>query len=111
MMQTTDIDLAGWDIVHADDAEWMPWGSRNDARAKMLGQADGYLVMLVEAQPGYQGDAHVHEHAEFFYLIAGALRNQGQEMRAGDGYAAAQGSSHTDFATEAGATYIVIFKI
>jgi hypothetical protein len=32
-------------------------------------------------------------------------------MSAGDGYAAAAGSTHTDFETETGATYIVIFKI
>jgi hypothetical protein len=32
-------------------------------------------------------------------------------MKAGDGYAAAAGSSHDDFATDSGATYIVIFKI
>ena len=44
-------------------------------------------------------------------MVAGTLRNQGQEMTAGDGYAAAAGSSHTDFATDTGATYIVVFKI
>ncbi len=106
-----NIDLAGWDITRADDAEWVPWGTRGDARAKILGNADGYMVVLVEAQPGYEGDPHEHVHAEFFYLIDGALRNQGQEMKTGDGYAAAAGSSHTDFATASGATYIVIFKI
>ena len=33
------------------------------------------------------------------------------EMTAGDGYAAAAGSTHADFATDTGATYLVIFKI
>ena len=107
----TTIDLTGWTIVRSGDAEWMPWGTRGDARAKMLGNADGHLVMLVEAQPGYQGDPHVHDYPEFFYLIEGTLRNQGQVMRTGDGYAAAAGSTHTNFATDTGATYIVIFKI
>jgi quercetin dioxygenase-like cupin family protein len=111
MEPMTAIDLSGWDIVPADRTEWMPWGGSGDARAKLLGRADGYMVMLVEAQPGYEGDAHVHDHAEFFYLIEGTLRNQGQEIHAGDGYAAAAGSSHTDFATVGGATYIVIFKL
>jgi hypothetical protein len=32
-------------------------------------------------------------------------------MAAGDGYAAAAGSTHTAFATDTGATYLVIFKI
>ena len=32
-------------------------------------------------------------------------------MVRGDAYAAAPGSSHTDFATETGATYLLVFKI
>ena len=44
-------------------------------------------------------------------MIEGTVRNQGNAMPAGDGYAAAAGSNHTDFATDSGATYIVIFKI
>lgn len=107
-----DISLEGWDIKKSDESEWMPWtGSAGEARAKILGAADGYIVVLVEAQPGYSGNPHVHAHPEFNYVVAGTLKNQGQEMSAGDGYAAAAGSSHADFSTEAGATYIVIFKI
>jgi hypothetical protein len=53
----------------------------------------------------------VHTHAEFNYVVDGTVRNQGLEMAAGDGYAAAAGSSHADFATDSGATYLVIFKI
>ena len=41
----------------------------------------------------------------------GELRNQGQLMSRGDGYVAAAGSSHTDFVTETGATYLSIFKL
>jgi hypothetical protein len=107
-----EISLDGWDIGHADQAEWMPWtGSAGDARAKVLASADGYTVVLVEAQSGYAGSAHVHGHAEFNYVVAGTLRNQGQTMSAGDGYAAAAGSSHTEFSTDTGATYIVVFKL
>ena len=39
------------------------------------------------------------------------MRNRGQEMKAGDGYAATAGSSHDDFATDSGATYLTIFRI
>jgi quercetin dioxygenase-like cupin family protein len=106
------ITLEGWNIVGADENEWMPWtGSAGEARAKILGTADGYTVVLVEAQPGYQGNPHVHTYAEFNYVVEGSVRNQGQEMKAGDGYAAAGGSSHDDFATDSGATYLVIFKL
>jgi quercetin dioxygenase-like cupin family protein len=107
----TTISLEGWDIGKADEKEWVPWGSRGDARAKVLANADGYMVVLVEAEPGYRGDPHVHDHAEFSYVIDGTVRNQGVHFKQGDGYAAAAGSTHTDFETETGATYVVIFKI
>ena len=39
-------------------ADWVPWtGSAGEAQAKILGTADGYMVTLVEAQPGYAGSA------------------------------------------------------
>jgi len=99
-----------WSITKTDDAEWFPWGQTGDARAKILGSADGYFVTLVEADAGYKGTPHEHEHAEFFYLVNGTLRNQGQRLTAGDGYAAAAGSTHEDFETETAASYIVIFR-
>jgi len=106
-----EISLDGWDIVRADKAEWVPWGGNGDARAKILGQADGYVVAYVEAEPGYSGDPHTHDYTEFSLVIEGVVRNQGEEMAAGDGYAAAAGSTHADFETEGGARYIVIFKL
>jgi quercetin dioxygenase-like cupin family protein len=103
--------LDGWSIGRAAEAEWMPWGSRGDARAKMLASADGYMVVLVEAQPGYRGDPHQHTHTEFGVILDGSVRNQGQAMSAGDTAAAATGSWHTDFEAPDGATYISIFKV
>jgi quercetin dioxygenase-like cupin family protein len=103
--------LEGWDVARFDEVEWAPWGSGDNARAKVLGIADGFYVALVEAEAGYQGDPHVHEYPEFLYVVDGTLRNQGKEMARGDAYAAAPGSSHTDFATDSGATYLSIFKI
>ena len=107
----SEISLAGWDIVHGEDVEWAPWGSRGNARARILGQADGYLVVLVDADAGYRGDPHLHENAEFSYVIEGTVRSQGQELRAGDAYAAAAGSTHTDFEALSAARYLVIFRI
>lgn len=106
-----EISLDGWNIAQADDVAWTPWGSGDNARAKILGSADGYFVALVEASPGYRGDPHTHEHPEFLYVVEGVVQNQGQRLGKGDGYAAAAGSSHTDFGTETGATYLSIFKI
>ena len=104
-------ELNGWDIGSAAEASWVPWGSRGDAKAQILGTADGFVVAVVEAAPGYHGDPHVHAYPEFLYVVDGAVRNQGHRMVAGDGYAAATGSSHTDFTTLEGARYVSIFKI
>jgi quercetin dioxygenase-like cupin family protein len=106
-----DITLDGWDIGAFADVEWSPWGSSGDARAKVLANGDGYFVALVEAEPGYSGDAHVHAHPEFLFVVDGSLRNQGREMTKGDAYVAASGSSHDDFRTDTGATYVSIFKL
>ncbi len=102
--------LVGWNMSDADSVDWIPWGA-GDARAKILAVADGYHVVLVEAGPGYAGEDHEHDHTEFLYVLEGSLRNQGRDMVAGDAYAAAIGSAHTDFATKAGATYVIVFKV
>jgi quercetin dioxygenase-like cupin family protein len=106
-----DISLDGWDLGRFDDIDWVPWGSAGNARAKVLAVADGFNVALVEAEAGYAGDPHSHAHPEFLYVIEGALRTQGRELAAGDGYAAAPGSTHADFATDTGARYLSIFKL
>jgi hypothetical protein len=108
---TMQPSLDGWDITHADATDWVPWGEKGDARAKILGSGDGYIVALVEADAGYQGTPHEHAYTEFFYLVDGAIRNQGVAMKVGDGYVAAAGSSHTDFEAESPATYLSIFRI
>ena len=103
--------LDGWDIRASATAPWVPWGANGDARARVVGEANGFTVVLVEAQAGYEGFPHVHEHPEFLYVVGGELRNQGVPMVAGDGYAAAVGSQHTDFAATSGATYLSIFRL
>jgi uncharacterized protein len=110
-MTSRPVSLDGWDITRAANVEWVPWGQDGNARAKVLGTADGYLVVVVEADAGYRGTPHAHEHAEFFYLLDGRLRNQGRELTSGDGYAAASGSTHDDFEALAPSTYLTIFRI
>lgn len=103
--------LDGWDIGRFDEIDWVPWGSDGNARAKILATGDGYMLALVEAEPGYRGTEHEHTNPEFSYVLKGSVRNQGKAMSAGDGYIAAAGSRHTDFATDTGATYLSIFKL
>ena len=106
-----DISLDGWDMGRFAELEWGPWGSGDNARAKVLAVGDGYNLALVEADAGYEGDPHEHAFAEFFYLIEGTVRNQGQQLGKGDGYVAAPGSTHADFGTATGAANLSIFKL
>ena len=112
-MATTDQvpSLQGWDICHRAESEWTAWGANGDARAKVLGAADGYTVALIEAPAGYKTAPHEHNHAEFFYLLDGAIRNQGQTLVSGDGYAAAAGSVHSDFEVQIPSSYLSIFRL
>ena len=103
--------LDGWDVGRFDEIDWGRWGSGGNARAKMLATGDGYYVALVEADRGYQGDAHEHAHAEFLFVVDGTLRTQGRTMSTGDAYVASAGSTHDDFGTDDGATYLSIFKL
>lgn len=110
-MTSTPPSLDKWDIRHADQVDWIPWGTEGKARAKILAEADGYMVALVQAETGYQTAPHQHAHAEFFYLLEGVIRNQGETLRSGDAYAAAAGSEHTEFEAEVAATYLSIFRL
>ncbi len=103
--------LTGWDIATAADIDWAPWGSRGDAKAKLIASADGYNVVLVVAEPGYGTDRHVHDFAEFVYVIGGTMRAQGHVLGPGDAYAAAAGSVHTELRTDGGATFLSISKL
>jgi hypothetical protein len=105
------ISLDSWDIRRGTENDWMPWGSQDNARVKILGEADGYTIALIQAEAGYQTAPHEHSYAEFFYLFEGSIRNQRQVMHAGDGYAASKGSVHTEFEVQAPSTYLSIFRL
>jgi quercetin dioxygenase-like cupin family protein len=110
-MGSMAFSLDGWDIGSTNDLDWAPWGSGGDARVKILATGDGYVVVLVEAEPGYRGEPHEHTHTEFLFVVEGTLRTQGRTMTKGDAYAASVGSTHDDFRTDDGATYLLAFKL
>ena len=107
----TTAPLKGWDIRSAADAAWVPWGEGGNARAKILGTGDGYVLAIVEADEGYTGTPHEHADTEFLYVLDGQIGNQGRTMQAGDAYIASIGSQHTHFEAETAATYLSIFKL
>jgi len=104
-----ETSLDGWDIGTGDTIGWVPLGTDGLARAKLLATGGGSYVALIAAEPGYHADPHTHAHAEFLYIVDGTVRNQGRQMRQGDAYAAEAGSTHTDFTTATGATYLAVF--
>ena len=103
--------LRGWHIRHAPEEPWIPWGASGDARAKLLGEGDGYVVALVEASAGYVGGAHEHPHTEFLYVVDGHLRCQGRRLSSGSACIASAGSVHDDFEALSDATFLSIFKL
>ena len=77
----------------------------------MLGSGDGYVLVLVEAAAGYEGDPHEHTNAELSYVVSGTVEHQGVPMEAGDGYVAAASSTHTQFRVTSDASYVLAFKL
>jgi len=103
--------LDGWDMHSQAEIDWTPWGDAGNARAKVLGTGDGYVLAVVEAQAGYRGSPHEHAHTEFLYVVSGSIRNQGRTLGPGDAYVASIGSVHSDFEAEGPSTYLSIFKL
>jgi hypothetical protein len=106
-----EIVLDGWSVGASSGAEWIPWGSGGNARARVLAAADGYSLVVVDADAGYVGSPHRHERTEFLYVLEGSLHNQGSLIGAGGGYVASAGTVHADFGTATGARYLSIFGL
>jgi hypothetical protein len=106
----TDCSSPGWSFWCAGDDRDLRRPPPAGCRRTALGSADGLLVVLAQAAPGYVWEPHVHGFPEFLLVLEGSVHTQGRDLGPGDGYAAATGSSHTAFATETGATYLLITR-
>jgi quercetin dioxygenase-like cupin family protein len=105
----SDHDLTGWQF--ADLASTPLQHTPDGTPFKLIGAADGFVFVYSELAPGASGAAHRHEAPEFLYVLEGSLRANGIEMKAGHGYAAAPGSSHSEFASDEGAKFLSLFKL
>jgi quercetin dioxygenase-like cupin family protein len=98
---------ADWTFSDSSEIEWQPLGP--DIEMKMLAAANGQAIGLFRFAPGYQGAAHVHERAEFAYVLEGELMTTGTVLGPGAAYSAASGTTHDEFGTTTGCTIVSVF--
>ncbi len=105
----SDHDTTGWTFT---DTNTTPLQETPDgAKFKMVGAADGFVMVYSELSAGDSGSPHEHGAPEFLYVLEGDVTSNGVEMKAGHGYAAAAGSKHTEFASTGGCKFISVFKL
>jgi anti-sigma factor ChrR (cupin superfamily) len=104
----TEHDLKGWHINDVSGGEWRT--DQDGSPFKFIGAADGLVFVLSKLAAGTRGERHVHEGPEFLYVLEGDLQVNGVEMKPGCGYAAATGTTHSEFASREGATFVVVLK-
>ena len=98
----------GWTFTDAEAVEWNERGT--GIEMKMLGGADGRVFAMFRVEPGYVGGVHDHDDAEFTYVLDGSIVSNGVLMEAGHAYAAAAGTTHSEFRTDTGCTLISVFR-
>ncbi len=105
----SDHDTTGWTFTDTNTAAWQE--TPDGAKFKMVGAADGFVMVYSELAAGGSGSSHEHGAPEFLYVLDGDVRSNGVEMKAGHGYSASAGSKHTEFASTGGCTFISVFKL
>ena len=105
----SDHDTTGWTFTDTNSAPLQE--TPDGAKFKMIGGADGFVMVYSELAAGDSGSPHEHGAPEFLYVLEGDVTSNGVEMKAGHGYAAAAGSKHTEFASTDGCKFISVFKL
>lgn len=99
----------GWQFTNTNEVEWKK--ADDNSLYKTIGFVDGLAFVLSDVPAGHQGKHHHHTHAEFVYVMGGSIRANGVIMEAGHGYAAPEGTNHTEFASDNGCQFISVFKV
>ena len=100
---------AGWIFADSNVIDWNEMGP--GIAMKQLGAANGRMFAMFKFDAGYTGGSHEHGDAEFTYVLDGDLISNGVEMKAGHGYAAEAGTTHTGFESPSGGTVISVFQV
>ncbi len=105
----SDHDTTGWTFTDTNTAAWQE--TPDGTKFKMVGVADGFVMVYSELAAGGAGSPHEHSAPEFLYVLEGDVKANGVEMKAGHGYSAPAGTKHTEFASTGGCKFISVFKL
>ena len=97
-------------IVSAGAA--IPWRKSKFADGvdvKDMGASDGQAMQLVRCEPGARFPWHRHAGPEFIYVIEGEVIQRGRRLGSGDAGIAPAGTEEDDFASETGATFLIVY--
>ncbi|MEQ8766946.1 MAG: SRPBCC domain-containing protein [Planctomycetota bacterium] len=96
---------------HYGDAAVAPWEPGPEGqKIKRLASASGVHWILSEVVPGFEGPVHVHPGIEGLYVLSGSVINEGRRLGTGEACLAEGGTKHSEFRSEEGATFLVVFQ-
>lgn len=94
------------------DLDEIPWNeARPGMRAKMLykNDEDREALVLIETQPGYIIEDHLHTGLEYTFVLEGSMEDQEGACAAGNFVWRPEGSRH-EVTTPNGAKFLTFFK-
>ncbi len=97
--------------MNTDDIAWRASSFAEGVFVKDLGHADGYALQMVRFNPGAKFAPHLHEKAEFMYILDGELMQNNQVLKSGYFSISQIGTSDTDVYSEIGCTFIILSGI
>lgn len=96
------------------DSEAVPWIDSRQARGvqvKNLGKANGRGLQLVRFEPGASFPRHLHEGAEFIFLLDGEAVQNGNRLGRGWSSVAEKGTTDESFHSETGCVFLLCYAL
>jgi len=93
----------------ADTIPWRPSTFAAGVFVKDLGSSDGQAMQLVRFEPGARFPRHEHVGPEFIYILQGEVIQQGRRLGPGCAAVAPADTTEDDFASETGATFLIVY--
>lgn len=93
-------------------ADEIPWRKSQHAEGvfvKDLGTSDGQSIQLVKFEAGANFPLHKHNGPEFIYMLEGEVVQEGNVIKQGSVAIAAKNSTETEFYSNAGCTFLLVY--